>query len=165
MTLATVKSWSDDEGWGVITSDHVPGEIFRHFSAINGPGYRSLYPGEHVTIEFEQPGQDGCEYKATKVERAWRFGAEEDVRWINDGVIRGTSITASVPPVFAAYLTLAFPLALEASRDDMRAAEDRFDDALLRVLCAHTAPQPWWLGFLETGASDVVFADAPPARV
>ena len=26
---------------------------------------------------------------------------------------------------------------------------------------AHTQPQPWWLGFLDTGASDVVLDDAP----
>jgi hypothetical protein len=30
---------------------------------------------------------------------------------------------------------------------------------------AHTEPQPWWLGFLETGASDVVLDDAPRVHV
>jgi hypothetical protein len=45
----------------------------------------------------------------------------------------------------------------------MRQAEDRFDDALLR--CAHTEPQPWWLGFLDTGVSDVVLEDAPRVRI
>jgi hypothetical protein len=73
----------------------------------------------------------------------------------------GLSITASIPRVFAAYATLVFPLGLESSRDQTRTAEDRFDDALLRVLCAHTEPQPWWLGFLDTGASDVVLEEAP----
>jgi hypothetical protein len=75
------------------------------------------------------------------------------------------SITASIPPVFAAYATLAFPLDLERSSEQMRPVEDRFDDALLRVLSAYTERQPWWLGFLDTGASDVVFADAPRVRV
>src|ERR1035437_6954597 len=53
---------------------------------------------------------------------------------------------------------------LELDRDSHRPAEDRFDDALLRVLSAHTKPQPSWLGFLDTGASDVVLNDDPRAR-
>jgi hypothetical protein len=97
--------------------------------------------------------------------RAWSIGSDELVAWITDGVTAGTSITASIPPIFSAYATLAFPLELEASRDAVRPADDRFDDALLRVLCAHTEPQPWWLGFLDTGASDVVFDDAPRVRM
>lgn len=97
--------------------------------------------------------------------RAWRIGSDEGVAWINHGVTGGLSITASIPPIFAAYATLAFPLELEASREVARPAEDRFDDALLRVLCAHTKPQPWWLGFLDTGASDVVLDDAPRVRI
>ena len=71
----------------------------------------------------------------------------------------------SASPIFATYATLVFPLELESSRDQARPAEDRFDDALLRVLCAHTKPQPWWLGFLDTGASDVVLDDAPRVRM
>ncbi len=35
---------------------------------------------------------------------------------------------------------------------------------VLEVLTEHAAPQPWWLGYLETGAHDVVFADAPRVR-
>jgi hypothetical protein len=96
-----------------------------------------------------------------KDDRTWRVGTNEDVAWINDGISEGLSITASIPPIFAAYATLAFPLGLEATRDPIRPAEDRFDDALLRALCAHTEPQSWWLGFLDTGASDVVLDDAP----
>ncbi len=95
------------------------------------------------------------------------MGAQREVAWINAGVGPGLSITAAVPPVFAAYATLANPTALnlELRGDDGRRAEDRFDDAILRVLVAHTDPQPWWLGFLETGASDVVFEDAPRVSV
>jgi hypothetical protein len=95
----------------------------------------------------------------------WRIGTEDEVAWINAGVTMGMSITASIPPVFAAYATLAFPLGLDVPRDLLRAREDRFDDALLRVLSAHTEPQPWWLEFLETGASDVVLDEVPRVRV
>jgi hypothetical protein len=97
--------------------------------------------------------------------RAWRIGAEDDVAWVNAGVTGGLSIMAAVPSVFAAYATLAFPADLELDRDDLRQAEDRFDDAVLSGLSAHTKPQPWWLGFLETGASDVVLDDAPRVQV
>jgi hypothetical protein len=67
--------------------------------------------------------------------------------------------------MFAAYATLTFPLDPDAGRDVIRPAEDRFDDALLRVVGAHTKPQPWWLGFLDTGATDVVLDDAPRVHV
>ena len=97
--------------------------------------------------------------------RAWHVGSDKQIAWINEGVTPGLSITASIPPMFAAYATLVFPLGLESSREDTRPAEDRFDDALLRVLCGHTDPQSWWLGFLDTGASDVVFVDAPRVRM
>jgi hypothetical protein len=97
--------------------------------------------------------------------RAWRIGGEDEVAWVNAGVTGRLSITAAVPSVFAAYATLAFPVDLERDRDDMRPAEDRFDDAVLSALSAHTKPQPWWLGFLETGASDVVLDDAPRVHV
>lgn len=100
-----------------------------------------------------------------KDHQAWRIGGDEEVAWINDGIAAGSSVTASIPPIFAAYATLVFPLGLDVSRGEMRPAEDRFDDALLRVLAAHTPAQPWWLGFLDTGASDVVFHDAPRVRI
>ena len=97
--------------------------------------------------------------------RAWRIGTENEVAWINQEVTGGLSITASIPPMFAAYATLTFPLDPDAGRDVIRPAEDRFDDALLRVVGAHTEPQPWWLGFLDTGAADVVLDDAPRVHV
>jgi hypothetical protein len=108
------------------------------------------------------PGQ---RQKARRDGNTWLVGTEDDVAWINAGVTRGMSITASIPPVFAAYATLAFPLDLDAPRELLRPREDRFDDTLLRVLSAHTDSQPWWLGFLETGASDVVLAQAPRVHV
>ena len=99
--------------------------------------------------------------------RVWVIGGDGEVAWINAGVTPGLSITAAIPPIFAVYATLADPSALDPKRhgDDQRQAEDLFDDALVSVLATHTDPQPWWLGFLETGASDVVFDDAPHVHV
>jgi hypothetical protein len=31
----------------------------------------------------------------------------------------------------------------------------------VEILKAHTPPQPWWLGYLDTGAHDIVFSTAP----
>jgi hypothetical protein len=32
---------------------------------------------------------------------------------------------------------------------------------VLAVLCEQSAGQPWWLGYLDTGADDIVFPGAP----
>ena len=36
---------------------------------------------------------------------------------------------------------------------------------MLRLLTSQSPGQPWWLGFLETGADDIVFPDAPRTTV
>jgi hypothetical protein len=36
---------------------------------------------------------------------------------------------------------------------------------VLAVLGEHTAAQPWWLGYLDTGTGDVVFHDAPMVKL
>jgi hypothetical protein len=82
--------------------------------------------------------------------REWRLGADTVVTWINDGTSAGTAITAAIPPVFAAYCTLALPRNGEA---ELVAHEQ----AVIELLAEQTEEQPWWLGYLDTGASDVVF--------
>jgi cold shock protein len=69
LVLGTVKHWSDDVGWGVLTSPDVPGEVFAQFSHIDAEGYRSLDDGERVEFDWEHypPGQDGYFYRATRV--------------------------------------------------------------------------------------------------
>ena len=74
------------------------------------------------------------------------------------------------PAVFEAYATLEQPLTggrltqWEAAQDRQTVVVDaweRHESALLGILVQRTEPQPWWLGYLETGCSDVVFPDAP----
>ena len=68
----TVKSWSDDEGWGVIASQDVSGDVWVHHVFIEGDGFRTLAPGEEVSFEVEDLGsplQDGYRYRATRVVR------------------------------------------------------------------------------------------------
>ena len=92
---------------------------------------------------------------------AWRIGDEGDVAWIS--CRPGVAITAAIPPVFADYATLVHPG--ETGRPRETTEERAHDRALLALLETHTAPQPWWLGYLETGASDIVFRDAPKLKL
>jgi hypothetical protein len=100
--------------------------------------------------------------------RDWRIGSAEEVRWIQE-TPRGKSVADAVPPVFEAYATLEHPLTgdrlteWEAAHECQTAVDawERHEAALLGTLIQLTEPQPWWLGYLETGTSDVVFPDAP----
>jgi cold shock protein len=47
----TVKWFSRLKGYGFILPDNGDREVFVHYSAIDGEGYRNLYEGE--TVEFE----------------------------------------------------------------------------------------------------------------
>ena len=70
MPIATVKTWSDEEGWGVLDSPEIREDISAHFSAIDGPGYRELVPGQTVTCEVDDlggPVQDGYRFRASRV--------------------------------------------------------------------------------------------------
>jgi hypothetical protein len=85
--------------------------------------------------------------------RTWRIGTHADVAWIADGTSAGRTITAAIPPVFGAYATLALPAGGEG--------QDQHDRAVLALLGEQSKDQPWWLGYLDTGADDIVFPDAP----
>lgn len=88
-----------------------------------------------------------------KDERSWRIGTQAEVDWIQNNTRGGRAITSAIPPVFEAYATVAIP--------DNDADRRRADSVLVRVLAEESADQPWWLGYLETGAHDVVFDHAP----
>jgi hypothetical protein len=90
--------------------------------------------------------------EVSKDGRSWRIGTAADVDWIAGHTSEDHSITTAIPPVFAAYTTVY------QAEDVAVAAHER---ALVADLVRHTAEQPWWLGYLETGAHDVVFPLAP----
>jgi CspA family cold shock protein len=58
MAQGTVKWFNQDKGYGFITPDNGGEDLFVHFSAIQGSGFRSLKEGEKVTYEVGQ-GQKG----------------------------------------------------------------------------------------------------------
>ena len=53
MTTGTVKWFKDDKGYGFITGEDGV-DVFVHFSAIQGEGFKSLSEGQKVTFSVEQ---------------------------------------------------------------------------------------------------------------
>jgi cold shock protein len=62
-----VKFYDTDKGWGGIESDDAPGDVWVHFSVIDGMGYRTLADGQEVEFRFEASQQESWEYRATWV--------------------------------------------------------------------------------------------------
>jgi CspA family cold shock protein len=58
MTQGTVKWFHADKGYGFIQVDGGGPDVFGHFSAIAGGGYRSLEEGQKVEFDTTQ-GQKG----------------------------------------------------------------------------------------------------------
>lgn len=53
MQKGTVKWFNADKGYGFITGEDGQ-DVFVHFSAINGEGYKSLDEGQAVSYDVEQ---------------------------------------------------------------------------------------------------------------
>lgn len=58
MQEGIVKWFSAEKGYGFIERGDGKGDVFVHFSAINGDGFRTLEEGQRVTFEVTQ-GQKG----------------------------------------------------------------------------------------------------------
>ena len=91
---------------------------------------------------------------------AWPVGGQAQVDWITEGTEAGRRITAAIPPLFDDYATLTDALADEDRPRDL-SLERRQDLTFVDVLRRHSGDRPWWIGYLDTGASDIVFWDAP----
>ncbi len=100
----------------------------------------------HAVASFEKDGE------------IWQIGCATTVEWIQAGTTGGLTIQSAIPPAFESYATIVLP---EEPGTPRGLLARRQDEALLALLKRHTKAQPWWLGYLETGASDVVFWDAP----
>jgi CspA family cold shock protein len=65
MATGTVKWFNAEKGYGFIAPDDGGADVFVHFSAIEGNGYRQLSEGQNVEFETEQ-GRKGPQAKSVR---------------------------------------------------------------------------------------------------
>jgi CspA family cold shock protein len=65
MATGTVKWFNNEKGYGFIATEE-GNDVFVHFSAIEGTGYRSLEEGQKVEFEIG-PGRKGDEARNVKL--------------------------------------------------------------------------------------------------
>ena len=61
----TVKWFNSSKGYGFLTPDDGTPDVFVHFSAIDGSGYRELIEGQRVSFESEA-GPKGPQAKSVR---------------------------------------------------------------------------------------------------
>lgn len=69
MATGKVKWFNGEKGYGFIAQDGGGDDLFVHFSAIEGDGYRTLNEGDLVAFEVGQ-GQKGPQARNVRVTRA-----------------------------------------------------------------------------------------------
>jgi CspA family cold shock protein len=67
MNKGTVKWFNEEKGFGFISNDAGGDDVFVHFSAIQGTGFKSLQEGQHVTYETEQDPKNSKKLRAANV--------------------------------------------------------------------------------------------------
>ena len=60
MPTGTVKWFNDAKGFGFITADDGSGDLFAHFSEIQGQGFKTLTENQRVEFSVKQ-GQKGLQ--------------------------------------------------------------------------------------------------------
>ena len=52
MTQGTIKWFSDQKGYGFITPEDGKKDVFVHFSALQGEGFKTLAEGQRVSFDI-----------------------------------------------------------------------------------------------------------------
>lgn len=68
LQTGVIKFFNEEKGFGFITQDNGGEDVFVHFRAIAGEGYKTLREGQKVSYEVEH-GQKGLQ--AANVTTAW----------------------------------------------------------------------------------------------
>lgn len=67
MNNGTVKWFNEEKGFGFISNDNGGEDVFVHFSAIQGTGFRSLTEGQKVCYDVEQDPKNSKKLRAANV--------------------------------------------------------------------------------------------------
>lgn len=54
MAIGMVKWFNDSKGYGFIQTEEMPGDIFVHYTAIQGDGFKTLDEGQQVQFDLIQ---------------------------------------------------------------------------------------------------------------
>ena len=67
MNKGTVKWFNATKGFGFISREDGGGDVFVHFSALHGDGYRELREGQKVSFDIEDDARSGKGERAVNV--------------------------------------------------------------------------------------------------
>mgnify|MGYP003272781057 FL=1 len=67
MNNGTVKWFNSEKGYGFISNDNGGDDVFVHFSAIVGDGFKTLEEGQKVTFDTEQHPKTSKKLRAVNV--------------------------------------------------------------------------------------------------
>lgn len=68
MKKGTVKWFNESKGFGFIANDEGGEDVFVHFSAIQGNGFKTLAEGQKVTFDVEQDPKNSSKLRAANVQ-------------------------------------------------------------------------------------------------
>ena len=67
MNRGTVKWFNAEKGFGFISNDNGGEDVFVHFSAILGDGFKNLAEGQHVRFDTEADPKNASKLRAINV--------------------------------------------------------------------------------------------------
>ncbi len=67
MNTGTVKWFNSEKGYGFISNDNGGDDVFVHFSAIVGEGFKTLDEGQKVTFDTEPDPKNSRKLRAVNV--------------------------------------------------------------------------------------------------